>query len=261
MSEERALAFVGGMVVLRIEGDRLRLPHLDELARVLGEEALRSSRIPLEKSESFPGDAFGLDDDFQPPRGFRLDSLRVAWHALDEADFRAAGKARQMVDWYRTHRFCSGCGAATERDPVHESMTCTACAQRHFPRVAPAVIVLVQRGAEVLLGRSAHFAAGVYSTLAGFVEPGESLEECVHREIEEEVAVRVTNLRYFGSQPHPFPNSLMVGFVADWLDGDIRIDPLEIEDAAWFTRDTLPETPHPMSIASALIEDFVDRTR
>jgi NAD+ diphosphatase len=139
-------------------------------------------------------------------------------------------------------------------------MRCPGCGQLHFPRVAPAVIVLVQRGREILLGRSPHFSPGVYSTLAGFVEPGESLEECVHREIAEEVGVRVTDLRYFGSQPHPFPNSLMVGFVADWLEGEIQIDPREIEDARWFDRESLPELPHPMSIARALIEDFVRRT-
>jgi NAD+ diphosphatase len=127
--------------------------------------------------------------------------------------------------------------------------------------VAPAVIVLVQRGPEALLGRSERFAPGVYSTIAGFVEPGETLEECVHREVEEETGVRVENLRYFGSQPHPFPNSLMVGFVADWRDGEIRVDPTELEDARWFTADELPELPHPMSIARALIEDFVRRTR
>jgi NAD+ diphosphatase len=146
-----------------------------------------------------------------------------------------------------------------EIHPEHEAMECSACGQLHFARVAPAVIVLVERGPEMLLGRSPHFAEGVYSTLAGFVEPGESLEECVHREIEEEVGVRVTHLRYFGSQPHPFPNSLMVGFLADWLSGEIRIDPLEIEDARWFTRSDLPSLPHPMSIARRLIEDFLRR--
>jgi len=257
---DRALAFVGSRIILRIEGTGLRLPRLDELVDAVGADELRAARVPSGLDARDGGDAFGLADDHPLPDGFRLDGLRVAYHALDESDFRAAGTARQRVEWYRTHRFCSHCGTATERDPVHESMTCPSCGQRHFPRVAPAVIVLVQRDQEVLLGRSPHFTAGVYSTLAGFVEPGESLEECVHREIEEEVGVRVGNLRYFGSQPHPFPNSLMVGFVADWLDGDIRIDPEEIEDARWFARDELPDVPHPMSIAHALIEDFIDRT-
>jgi NAD+ diphosphatase len=204
--------------------------------------------------------AYGIDDgSLEPPEGFRLDGLRVAFHDLSEPDFRAAGTARQRVEWRRTHRFCSRCGAHNRLDPRQEAMVCVSCGQSHFPRVAPAVIVLVQRGPEALLGRSPHFMPGVYSTLAGFVEAGESLEECVHREIHEEVGVRVTNLRYFGSQPHPFPNSLMIGFVADWLEGEIRIDRDEIEDARWFGADDLPVLPHPMSIARALVDDFVAR--
>lgn len=258
--ESRAFAFFGTAILLRSAEDTLRLPTLAELIEAVGEVAVERARVPATVlAAAGPAGAFAFDEEHDVPGGFRLDGLRVAWHALTEADFRAAGTARQKVEWYRTHRFCSACGAPTVIDVDHESMTCTACGQHHFPRVAPAVIVLVQRGREALLGRSHRFAPGVYSTLAGFVEPGESLEECVHREIEEEVGVRVTSLRYFGSQPHPFPNSLMVGFVADWLDGEIRIDPREIEDARWFTPDELPELPHPMSIARALIEDFRSR--
>lgn len=263
MSEvTRAIAFVGSRLLLRVSRETIRLPSLDELSSVLGEEALERARLPTAvRAIDGAVHAFGFDEDdaLAVPEGFRLDGLRVAYHALQERDFRAAGTARQKVEWYRTHRFCSRCGTANELDAGREAMRCPACGQLHFPRVAPAVIVLVEREGEALLGRSPHFQAGVYSTLAGFVEPGESLEECVHREIEEEVGVRVGNLRYFGSQPHPFPHSLMVGFVADWVEGEIRLDPLEIEDARWFRPDDLPELPHPMSIARALIEDFVRR--
>ena len=253
-------AFVGSRLVLRVDGEAVRLPALDELVDVVGRDVLGAGRIPGSvRSEHGPVEAFGLAEDVELPEGFRLEGLRVAYHSLAFSDFRSAGTARQKVEWYRTHRFCSRCGAVTEPADGAEAMRCPACGQMHFARVAPAVIVLVQRGREALLGRSPHFKSGVYSTLAGFVEPGESLEECVHREIEEEVGVSVTNLRYFGSQPHPFPNSLMVGFVADWAGGEIEIDPLEIEDARWFDVDELPELPHPMSIARALIEDFVTR--
>ena len=258
--EARAFAFFGTALLLRSADDALRLPTVSELLDAVGEAAVERARVPAGiRAAHGPAGAFAFDEAHEVPGGFRLDGLRVAWHSLPEDDFRAAGTARQKVEWYRTHRFCSRCGAPTVLDVEHESMTCSTCRQHHFPRVTPAVIVLVQRGRETLLGRSPRFVPGVYSTLAGFVEPGETLEECVHREVEEEVGVRVTNLRYFGSQPHPFPNSLMVGFVADWMDGDIRIDPREIEDARWFTPDTLPELPHPMSIARALIEDFRSR--
>ena len=255
-------AFVGSRLVLRMTANGLRLPRYREMLDALGRELLDAAAIPGPvRGGAGVHPAFGLEADLTLPDGFRADGLRVAYHALPETDFRSAGTARQRVEWYRTHRFCSACSTPTAPDERHEAMVCPSCGQMHFPRVAPAVIVLVQREDRALLARSAHFADGVYSTLAGFVEPGESLEECVHREILEEVGVRVANLRYFGSQPHPFPNSLMVGFVADWADGEIRIDPTEIQDAAWFSPDALPVLPHPMSIARALIEDFVTRTR
>ena len=263
MSDVRVgVAFIGSTILLREVAGVLRLPHIGELAEALGEDDLQAARVPVDvrgpDGTSLP--SFSLPSDVEIPNGFRADGLRVAYHALPEEDFRAAGTARQKVEWYETHRFCSRCASPTRLHPSHQAMECLSCGQLHFPRVAPAVIVLVQRGREVLLARSPHFNEGIYSTLAGFVEAGESLEECAHREIAEEVGVRVTNLRYFGSQPHPFPHSLMVGFLADWLDGEIQTDGVEIEDAAWFTPEFLPGLPHPMSIARALIEDFIART-
>jgi len=256
------VAFIGVRLVLRERHGALTLPRLEELVEAFGEELLTAGRlpVPVRRDDGAPVPMFGFEDDVVAPEGFRADGLRVARNGLHERDFRLAGTARQKVEWYRTHRFCSRCGTTNTLAPGGQAMECPACGQMHFPRIAPAAIVLVQRGNEALLGRSPHFAPGVYSTLAGFVEAGESLEECVHREIHEEVGVRVTNLRYFGSQPHPFPHSLMIGFVADWLEGDIRIDPVEIEDARWFHRNDLPDLPHRMSISHALIEDFLERT-
>ena len=256
-----AFLFVGSRLVLREHPAGTRLPRMTELVEAFGSGALEGARVPGHvPTSSGPLATFGLDEEAAVPAGFRLDGLRVAYHALPEADFRSAGTARQRLEWHRTHRFCSRCGAATEPTADAQAMACPSCSQLHFPRVSPAVIVLVQRDDRALLARSPHFVPGVYSTLAGFVEPGESLEECVHREIGEEVGVRVDNLRYFGSQPHPFPHSLMVGFTADWADGEIAIDEQEIEDARWFGRDDLPGLPHPMSIARALVEDFLKRT-
>ena len=132
-----------------------------------------------------------------------------------------------------------------------------ACKLSVYPRISPAVIVLVERGDEILLARSPHFVPGVYSTLAGFVEPGETLEGTVRREIHEEVGVHVDNICYFGSQPWPFPNSLMIGFRADYASGDLTIDGVEIEAAGWFRRDNLPKLPFKVSIARSLIEAFL----
>ncbi|MDX1495172.1 MAG: NAD(+) diphosphatase [Longimicrobiales bacterium] len=256
----KALAFVGSRLLLRRSGEGLRLPTTDELEADLGRPRLEAGRVDVTISVTRTRVlTFGFPEDEPVPDGYRLDGLRVAFHSLEEADFRAAGAARQKVQWRLSTRYCSGCASPLEATPGQEALRCPSCGRLHFPPVSPAVIVLVEREGMALLGRSPRFDEGVYSTLAGFVEPGESLEECVHREIAEEVGVRVTNLRYFGSQPHPFPHSLMVGFVADWLEGDIRIDEEEIEDARWFPPDDLPVLPHPMSIARALIEDFVRR--
>ena len=259
---EWAIAFSGSRVLLRADRDAMRLPTEAELRAALGDATVDGAAVPapVRSSSGFDARAYALSDGVEAPEGWRLEGLRAAYHVIPVEQFRAAGTARQKVEWYRTHGFCSRCGTPTRPHGAHEAMACPACERLHFPVVAPAVIVLVQRDREALLGRSERFTPGVYSTIAGFVEPGETLEESVHREIEEEVGVRVDNLRYFGSQPHPFPSSLMVGFVADWRDGEIRVDPTELEDARWFAADALPELPHPMSIARALIEDFVRRS-
>lgn len=130
---------------------------------------------------------------------------------------------------------------------------------RHYPRLSPAVIVLVQRGDEVLLGRSNRFPSAFYSVLAGFVEPGETLEETVQREIYEETGILVKDITYFGSQPWPFPNSLMIGFTAQYAGGSIVLGDDEIQDAGWFTLDTLPEIPSRVSIARRLIDWWIDQ--
>jgi NAD+ diphosphatase len=208
-----------------------------------------------------PAWGLGLPPESAPPAGFSFQGLRGLWGRLDEESWRLAGRAVQLVEWDRNHRYCGRCATPTERQTEELSRTCPQCGLPHFPRISPAVIVRIERGDEILLARSPHFAPGVYSTIAGFVEPGESLEETVLREVKEEVGVTVTRLRYFGSQPWPFPNSLMVGFVADYESGELALQPGEIEDAGWFRVETLPVLPSPLSIARALIDDFIRRRR
>ncbi len=262
----KRIVFVGRRVVLEAGQRTNRTPDGNHLERALGRDRLEKSVVDVRVhgSDGLPVQVHVLEEDdlrAVEGAGFHASSLRSAWRDLDPREFRTVGTARQKVDWVLTHRFCGRCAAPTLLDPDTEGLRCTECEQIHYPRIAPAVIVLVQRGREALLGRSPRFPEGVYSTLAGFVEPGETLEECVHREIEEESGVRVQNLRYFGSQSHPFPHSMMVGFVADWLEGDVRIDPTELVDARWFDVDELPLRPHPRSIAYRLIEDFEQRVR
>jgi NAD+ diphosphatase len=139
------------------------------------------------------------------------------------------------------------------------AMRCPACGLLAYPRISPAVMVLVRDGDKLLLARSPHFKPGVFSALAGFVEPGETLEQCAAREVREEVGIEIANLRYFDSQPWPFPNSLMVAFFADYAGGTIRPDPAEIAEAAWFSPDELPILPDPISISRRLIDAALGR--
>jgi NAD+ diphosphatase len=186
--------------------------------------------------------------------------LRGLW-GVDERFFVMAGRAKQIVEWERTHRFCGRDGTETVPGPTELSRECPRCGMLFYPRLSPAVIVLISRGDEVLLARSPGFPAGMYSVLAGFVEPGESIEETIGREIREEVGIEVENVRYFGSQPWPFPNSLMIGFTADYAGGELRTEPEEIEDAGWYTVNDLPPLPPKVSIARVMIDDFVRRVR
>jgi len=192
------------------------------------------------------------------PAGWTWQGLRALFGALDDRLFALAGRALQLVDWDRTHRHCGRCGTPTLPKPGERSRECPACGLVAYPRIAPAVMALVRRAPdEILLARSPHFPEGMYSALAGFVEPGETLEQCIEREVLEEVAVRVKVARYFASQPWPFPHSLMIAFVCDWESGEVRANPLEIESAAWFNIRSLPRLPNRISIARRLIDAVV----
>jgi len=189
------------------------------------------------------------------------ENLRALFTVLEDAHFALAGRAIQLIDWDRSHRYCGRCGTPTEAKAEERSRVCPACRFAAYPRLAPAVMALVRREGEILLGRSPHFPPGMYSALAGFVEPGETLEQCLEREVEEEVGVRVSRIRYFASQPWPFPNSLMIAFVCDWVSGEIRPQAGEIEAANWFKVLQLPALPSRISIARRLIDAVVEEMR
>jgi NAD+ diphosphatase len=195
------------------------------------------------------------------PGNMRFHDLRALFGSMDETLHALAGRAVQIVEWDRTHQFCGACGKPTEPSASDRSRTCPDCRIPQFPRLSPAIIVSVERGDEILLARGPHFPAGIMSVLAGFVEPGESCEEAVVREVQEETGVRVGDVRYFGSQPWPFPNSLMLGFVATWESGEIVIDGEEIVEARWYKAGDMPNFfPGNMSISQWLIRDFLTRS-
>ncbi len=197
-----------------------------------------------------------------PSYGAALD-LFSYFGRSSEAEWIAAGRAVQVVEWARTHRFCGRCGTPTEPATGERGLRCPACGLIAYPRLAPAMITLVTRGEpgpgqEALLARGANFPGPMYSCLAGFVEPGENLEGAVVREVREEVGVTVDDVRYRGSQPWPFPHSLMIGFRAAYVEGDLVLEESEIADAQWCTRDALPQIPPGISIARKLIDEWVE---
>ncbi|MEO8159178.1 MAG: NAD(+) diphosphatase [Betaproteobacteria bacterium] len=196
-----------------------------------------------------------LEENSSAPDGMQWSGLRALFGAIDDATFAVAGRAFQIVDWDRSHRFCGRCGTPTQIRSNERARECPSCKQVHYPRIAPAIMALVRRGPELLLARSPHFPPGMYSALAGFVEPGETLEQTLVREVREEVGIEVANVRYFASQPWPFPHSLMIAFNADYAGGEIVPEPGEIEAADWFTRERLPQAlPSKISISRRLID-------
>ena len=210
--------------------------------------------------------AVEVDGDTAPalPEGYSFEDLRLAAGHLPHADAGLLAYARALVLWRRRHRHCGSCGAPTEARSAGHVMACTnpGCGDDHFPRLDPAIIVLVQDGDRALLGRQASWPPGRYSTLAGFVEPGESLEDAVAREVHEESGIVVANCRYHSSQPWPFPSSLMIGFLAEAEPGQQPHSSEELEDVRWFTRAEIaaghPALPPPQSVSYRLIEAWYD---
>jgi NAD+ diphosphatase len=245
-------AFQGAQILIMREEQTATVPSARDM-RDLGLSPKRSQYLGiLDEQHCF---ACELEEGSTLPEGMQWSGLRALFGAIDDSLFAVAGRAFQIVDWDRSHQFCGRCGTPTQIKNHERARECPSCGQVHYPRIAPAIMALVRRGREFLLARSPHFAPGMYSALAGFVEPGETLEQTLVREVREEVGIEVANVRYFASQPWPFPHSLMIAFNADYAGGEITPAPGEIEAAEWFTIDRLPPAlPSKISISRRLID-------
>ena len=262
----------------RADDDWVAAQRADPAARavVVGADGVhvaggRLALVPLAEAGGGEPLLLGLGEDgpvfaAEAPDG-ALMNLREAAATLPRADGGLAAYAAALLNWHRRHRFCANCGAPTDVREGGHVRRCPSCAAEHHPRTDPVVIMLVLRGDEVLLGRQPTWPPGRYSALAGFVEPGESLEEAVAREVREEAQVEVGPPRYVSSQPWPFPASLMLGFTAPWVAGEPRIGDDELEDVRWFSRKAVREAiaergplrlPPPLAIARRLVDGWVD---
>jgi NAD+ diphosphatase len=247
-------AFKDNQLLVQIDGENYQIPQLYSLLDI-GLDPIRTQFLGTLNNQ--PCYSAELSIDVQVPTDMTLRGLREVYGRLDEDLFALSGRAVQIVEWDRTHQFCGHCATPMQQLPTERAKRCPHCSLVNYPRLSPAVIVLIARGEELLLARAPHFPKGMYGLIAGFVEPGESLEDTIVREVHEEVGITIKNPRYFGSQPWPFPNSLMIGFTAEYESGEIAIDPQELETAAWFYKYDLPTIPPRISIARKLIDWFV----
>lgn len=200
-----------------------------------------------------------VDPEMNVPEGMDFRDLRSLYSVLDEDIFLLAGRASQIVNWDQTHQYCGRCGVPTETINGENGKICPKCGFTSYTRISPAIIAAVVKEGKLLMAHGRDFPANRYSVIAGFVEPGETLEESVEREVMEEVGIKVKNIKYFGSQPWPFPNSLMIGFTAEYESGAICVDGDEITDAKWFDVENLPELPSKMSISRELIDGYINK--
>ncbi|MFT7599440.1 MAG: NAD+ diphosphatase [Acidimicrobiales bacterium] len=219
------------------------------------------SRHLMGVEDGVPMWAARAEGGFDEPEDAEWVNLRALFGRIPETEWALAGRASQLLLWERDHKFCGRCGAQNTHHANDRAQECPDCGLQSYPRISPAVIMLIERDdGKALLAWGAQFPGRFFSALAGFVEPGESLEECVAREVREEVGIEVSDITYFGSQPWPFPHSMMIGFQAKYAGGEITIQEEEIIEAGWYGPDELPPVPKGgMSIAGWLIEDWLQR--
>lgn len=253
MPHDLCFAYHEGKLLVTMRQDVPGVPRFEDLAQLNQSPSWKHYLGTLNGQSCF---AAQWPDGRVRSQNFAFMGLRALFGLINENLIWVAGRANQMVQWHQTHRYCGKCGCPTEDKVDERAKSCPQCGLVNYPRVSPAIIVAVLKGDSILLARSHRFPLPFYSVLAGFVEPGETLEECVRREILEETGIRVKNIRYFGSQPWPFPNSLMVAFTAEYATGETRVDGAELLDAGWYTAQDLPLLPSGLSIARQLIEWF-----
>ncbi len=248
--------FHGDRLLVELRGETVAIPRWADLPAGLPPPVRTQYLGTLDGVPCFSGELSGP----AAPEGTDLRPLRPLLGVLPDTLFSLAGRAFQIMDWDRSHRYCGRCGGPTEPAEGERAKACRRCGIHFFPRVAPAVIVAVVRDRKILLARARRFPAAMVSVLAGFVEPGETFEECVRREVREETGIEVANLRYFGSQPWPFPHSLMVAFTGEYAGGELALDDREIVEAGWYGPEEISGLRIPVrgTIARELIDRFVD---
>jgi NAD+ diphosphatase len=242
-------------LLVEINDKEIKIPHRNNWEE-LNISPIRTQYLGTLKDN--PCYSAEVDYKTNSPDGMEFRDLKSLYDDLEEDIFLLAGKASQIVRWDRNHQFCGRCGTSTEKLNDEIAKICPECGFKSYTRLSPAVITAIIKDGKILMAKHG-YRGDMYGLIAGFVEPGETIEEAVRRETMEEVGLKVKNIKYFGSQPWPFPNSLMIAFTADYESGAIQVDGNEITSARWFTTDELPRIPSKMSIAGELIEWFIKK--
>lgn len=249
------LALAATKLLVKKKGDKFYIPKYKDLKGILTEPGLKY--ITMYEGHTCYGER--LKESFVTEENFELIEIREITYLTGNPEwFMIAGTANHILHWYSMNQFCGRCGHKTYEKDDERAKVCPDCGNIIYPRISPATITLVKKDDKILLAHNKNFKSGLYSLIAGFVEPGETLEHCVEREIQEEVGIKVKNITYFTSQPWPFPESLMLAFTAEYDSGDITVDQTEITDAAWFNADSLPDIPSTDSVAGKLIRWYRD---
>lgn len=250
------LAFSENKLLLKKPGNGCSLPDREELIAFADKEKTNY----FGEFDGIPCFCCRFESPPQLPDGFEFAGIMELTQLTGDPElFILAGTANQLLRWSEINRYCGRCGHEMTDKAEERAKICPTCGNVVYPRISPATITAVFRGDEILLAHNRNFRGEVHSLIAGFVEPGETLEQCVEREIQEEVGISVKNIRYFGSQPWPFPDSLMIAFTAEYESGEITVDKNEITKAAWFRAENLPEIPSTDSVAGKIIRWYRDR--
>ena len=247
--------FYMNKLLVTVANDNFSIPYLGDLQEL---NLFPDRTQYLGTLQEKPCYSCEVSSDADTPEGMSFIDLRSLYGTLDEDIFLLAGRAIQIVAWDQTHQYCGRCGTAVEDLQGERAKKCPKCSFVSYPSISPAVITAIIKDDKILLAHGISFKGNMYSLIAGFVEPGETLEECVQREIMEEVSIKVKNIKYFGSQSWPFPNSMMVGFTAEYESGEIIVDGTEISKAGWFDVENLPELPSSISIAREIINNYIE---
>lgn len=247
-----------------VNDGRARLPTTEDLGTITVNAPIHQIAIvgeddcPATSTDSHPVLVSAVETIPSAREGITLERIgyRKLYGIIEDEILALVGRATQIADWEVHSRYCGRCGTLTRPGETESVRTCPSCGDAHYPRLSPAMIIGVVREGRLLLASAPRFRGAFYSILAGYVEPGESLEECIHREVWEETRIRVKNIRYFGSQAWPFPHSLMIGFTAEYESGEIVVDEQELLDAGWFGPGEMPQVPAEISISGRIIRWF-----